>query len=111
MDKLYGIIVGQCSQSALSVLQNDEEYEEKDDMCDMVWLLGKMKEITSGLGLKSNKRLNLHDALLNLTKVYQNRNEIDDDYMKRFKGNIDTLHAAVGANVLCIEEITETKSP
>ena len=85
MGKLYGIVVGQFSQSILSLLQNDSEYKEKDEKRDVLWLLSKVKEITSGLDSNSNKRSNLHDALLNLTKMYQSKEETDDDYMKRFK--------------------------
>ena len=48
MGKLYGMAIGQCSQSVLSVLQNDSEYEEKDEKCDVLWLLTKVKEIASG---------------------------------------------------------------
>ena len=73
----------------------------------MLWLLSKVKEITSGLDSKSNKRSNLHNALLNLTKMYQSKEETDDDFMKPFKGNLETLCAAEGAHLLCSNEIME----
>ena len=63
MDKLYGVIIGQCSDAVLSVLGNDIDYIAKDEECDVIWLLRKLKTITSGLDSKSNKRSNLHDAL------------------------------------------------
>ena len=111
IDKLYCIIAGQCSQSELSVPQNNEEYEEKDDKCHMFWFIGKMQEITSGLDSKSDKRSNLHVALLNVTKMQQYKEETDDDHMKCFKENIDTLNAAGGSHVLCSKEIMEIKLP
>ena len=56
MDKLYGVVIGQCSDAVLSVLGNDIEYITKDEECDVIWLLRKLKTITSGLDSKSNKR-------------------------------------------------------
>ena len=96
MDKLYGIIVGQCSEAVLSVLENDSDYIAKDEDCDVIWLLTKVKVITSGLDSKSNKRSNLHEALLLLTKMQQGNEELDDSYLKRFKANVDNLTSAGG---------------
>ena len=56
MDKLYGVVIGQCLDAVLSVLGNDIEYISKDEECDVIWLLRKLKTITSGLDSKSNKR-------------------------------------------------------
>jgi hypothetical protein len=64
MDKLYGIITGQCSQASIAIMENRNDFQKHDDACDVIWLMQTMKEITSGLDDKSNKRANLHDALL-----------------------------------------------
>jgi hypothetical protein len=110
MDKLYGTIIGQCSHALLSILENDEDFIEKDEKFDVLWLLQKLKEITSGLDVKSNKRSNLHDALLAFVKTEQHSGESDDDYMKRFKASVETLISAGGRHILCSPEIMEKKS-
>jgi hypothetical protein len=109
MDKLYGIVTGQCSHALLSILENDEEFIDRDERCDILWLLKKLKEITSGLDIKSNKRSNLHDALITFVKTEQYSHESDDDYMKRFKASVETLISAGGRQVLCSTEIMEKK--
>ena len=110
MDKLYGVVTGQCSHALLSILENDEDFIDKDERCDILWLLKKLKEITSGLDIKSNKRSNLHDALITFVKTEQYSHESDDDYMKRFKASVETLISAGGRQVLCSTEIMEKKS-
>ena len=100
MDKLYGIVTGQCSHSLISILENYTDFIGKDEKCDVLWLLCKLKEITSGLDVKSNKRSNLHDALVAFIKTEQYSSESDDDYMKRFKASVETLISAGGKQVL-----------
>ena len=41
VDKLYGIVIGQCSEAVLPVLSKYSEYKTKDDECDVIWLLQK----------------------------------------------------------------------
>jgi hypothetical protein len=96
MDKLYGVVTGQCSHALISILENDVDFSEKDEQCDVLWLLKKLKEITSGLDIKSNKRSNLHDALVAFVKTEQHNGESDDDYMTRFKASVETLISAGG---------------
>ena len=73
----------------------------------MIWLLQKLRVITLGLNSKSNKRSNLHEALLLLTKMQQGGDESDDNFLKRFKANIDTLTSAGGEYILCSETIMD----
>ena len=39
--------------------------------------------------------------------MYQSKEETDDDYMQRFRGNVENLCAAWGAHVLCSDDIME----
>ena len=57
MDTLYGVIKGQCSESCIGIIVNDKDHDDKDKTCDMLWLLWKIREITSGLDIKANKRV------------------------------------------------------
>jgi hypothetical protein len=107
MDKLYRIVTGQCSHSLISILENDIDFSEKDEKCDVLWLLQKLKEITSGLDVKSNKRSNLHKALVAFLKREQFTGKSDDDYMKCFKASVETLISVGGRHFLCSPEIME----
>lgn len=60
VDKIYGLVKGQCSSSLKTVIKQDAEYEEENGEQNVLWLLEKLKEVTSGLDTKSNKRSNLH---------------------------------------------------
>jgi hypothetical protein len=109
MDKLYGIITGQCSHSLISILENDVDFSEKDEKCDVIWLLKKLKEIMAGLDVKSNKRSNLHEALVAFVKTEQYSGESDDNYMKRFKASVETLISTGGKHFLCSPDIMDKK--
>jgi hypothetical protein len=71
MDKVYGLVKGQCSMSLRTVIKQDPEYDDKNDTHDVLWLLSKLKEVTCGLDTKSNKRSNLHEAILVLFTMRQ----------------------------------------
>ena len=107
LDKLYGIVKGQCSSAIISILNNDDEFEDKDEECDAIWLLTKVQEISAGLDAKANKRVNLIDSILSLSRLHQRREESEDDYMKRFKAACDTVIAAGGSNLFCSTEIMD----
>ena len=64
MTKIYGIVKGQCSHSLKTVLKQEGGFNEKDKEQDILWLLERPKEITSRLDMKSNKRCNLFNAML-----------------------------------------------
>ena len=107
MDKLYGVVKGWCSESCIGIFKNDKSNNGKDETCDVLCLLGKLKQVTSGLDIKANEIVNLTNATIAMAKIYQGRDESDDDYMKRFKGSCDTVVAAGGSNIFCSEEIME----
>ena len=56
MLKIYGLVKGQCSHSLQAVLKQENDYETKDRKQDVLWLLGKLKLLTSGLDNRSDKR-------------------------------------------------------
>ena len=109
MLKIYSLIKGQCSLLLLAILKQDKEYEEKNNKQDVLWLMKKLKTLTSGLDNKSNKRCNLFDALYTLVTMRQGDTESDVSYMKRFQVNIDTLIAAGGGHILYSPELVDAK--
>jgi hypothetical protein len=107
MDKVYGIVKGQCSMSLQTVIKQDPDFDEKNDEHDVLWLLSKLKEVTSGLDTKSNKRSNLHEAILVLFTMKQGESKSDSSYMKRFEMNVETLITAGGRHILCSPELMD----
>ena len=105
--RIYGLIKGQCSHSLRALLKQEKDYEEKDGKQNVLWLLEQLKQITSGLDSKSNKRCNLFDALLVFITMKQGNEESDSAYMKRFRVNLDTLCSAGGRHILCSPELIE----
>jgi hypothetical protein len=79
MNKIYGIVKGQCSHSLRTVLKQEDDYEQKDKEHNILWLLEHLKSITSGLDSKSNKRCNLFDAILVFITMRQGENENDSN--------------------------------
>ena len=107
MDKIYGLVKGQCSTSLRTVIKQDPDFEVKNEKHDILWLLTKLKEVTSGLDTKSNKRSNLHEAILVFFTMKQGESENDSSYMKRFEMNTETLLTAGGKHILCSPELMD----
>jgi hypothetical protein len=64
MNKIYGLFWGQCTHSLQCVIKNGSDFKDKHRAKDVLWLMSKLKEVTSGIDSKSNKRANLHEAIL-----------------------------------------------
>ena len=71
MFKIYGLMKGQCSHSLRAVLKKETKFKEKDTAQDVLWLLKKLRGLTSGLDNKSNKRCNLFEALMAFVTMRQ----------------------------------------
>jgi hypothetical protein len=100
LDKIYGLVWGQCSQSLQSVMKGDVEYKEKSVAADCVWLLQNLKKITSGIDKKANPLSTYCNAVSTLFSMRQGSNEANDVYMRRFNNNILTLELSMGINAI-----------
>ena len=69
MEKLYGLLWGQRSSALQATIKGRSEYEDKSDDFDAIWLLTKIKIAISGIDLKANPRLTLHEAVSTLYKM------------------------------------------
>ena len=65
VNKLYAIIIGQCSPALKSALKADGAYTQKSNDFDALWLLKKLKVISAGVDLKENPLLTLHEQTIN----------------------------------------------
>jgi len=105
MEKLYGLLWGQCSSALQATIKGINEYEDKSDDFDPIWLLIEIKKAISGIDLKANPRLTLHEAVSTLYKMKQGETEANDNYLERFKSNIMTVELTGGKDFFCSKGI------
>ena len=104
---IYGLIKGQCSHSLRALLKQENDFEGRYCVQNVLWLMEKIEKITTGLDSKSNRWCNLFDALLTFITMRQGETESDTAYMNRFRVNLDTLCSAGGKHILCSPELIE----
>ena len=96
MEKLYGVLWGQCISVLQATIKGIREYEINSNNFDVIWLLTEIKKAISGIDLKVNPRLTLHKAVSTLYKMKQGEIEENDIYLERFKSNIMTVELTGG---------------
>ena len=62
-NKLYGIVIRQCTPPLRSTIEGGAEYEKKSSDFDTLWLLQKINNTTTGVDMKENLDLNLHKQM------------------------------------------------
>ena len=90
-----------------AVLKREDNYDDKDGIQDVLWLLETLQSLTSSPDNKSNKRYNLFYALLAFITMCQGETENDSAYMRRFRASLDTLLSAGRRHILCSHELIE----
>ena len=68
-------------------------------------MLIEIKKAISGIDLKANPRLTLHEAVSTLYKIKQGETEANDNYLERFKSNIITVELTGGKDCFCSKVI------
>ena len=109
VNKLYAIIIGQCSPVLKSVLKADGDYTQKSNEFDALWLLKKLKVISAGVDLKVNPLLTLQKKTINFFSAKKGFNESDDDYLVRFESKCKKLELAGGEHIFYSPKIVRTK--
>eukprot|EP00957_Ditylum_brightwellii_P205800 15345491-Ditylum_brightwellii.AAC.1 len=94
IDKIFSYTWGQCTSSLQSVIVGLSEYEDKAAECDVIWLLKNLKLATASIDSKSNKYDNLIEAILTFFTMRQGDTKSNDEFLKRFKANAQTLELA-----------------
>ena len=100
-ESLYGLIWGQCSTGLQEVIKQEDKYFSSAADFDCVWILEKVKLISSGIDSKSNKHANLIKALSSFCNIKQGQSESNDSFRKRVDAAAVTLHLSGGAHVMC----------
>ena len=81
------------------------EYKDKCDDFDPIWLLIEIKKAISGIDLKANPRLTLHEAVSTLYKMKQGETEANDNYLEIFKSNIMIVELTSDKDFFCSKRI------
>ena len=105
IEKLYGLLWGQFSSTLQTTIKGTSKYEDNSDDFDAIWLLTEIKIVISGIDLKANPSLTLHEALLTLYKMKQGETKANDNYLERFKSNIMTVELIGGKDFFCSKGI------
>ena len=75
MGKLYGLLLGQCCSVLQATIKGISEYEDKSDDVDVIQLLTEITKAISGIDLKVNPSLTLHEAVSTQYKMKQGETE------------------------------------
>ena len=99
IERCFGIIWGQCSSTLQSRTKGLEEYGEKLDDLDTLWLILELKKIVSRIDRKSNPRVTLNDAIGDLYRMKQGATEANDSYLESSKSKANTVELAHGHHI------------
>mmetsp|Transcript_13830 Transcript_13830/g.20186 ORF Transcript_13830/g.20186 Transcript_13830/m.20186 type:complete len:247 (-) Transcript_13830:675-1415(-) len=83
--KLYGIILGKCTESSKSLIKGKDEYEEKEMDSDTLWLMETIKKISAGINTKKNEVQAYVNKCRDIWNCIQLPNESLDTFQKRFR--------------------------
>ena len=107
ISKAYSLVWGQCTNALQSVVKGLDNYDEKSDDYNVIWLLTSLKKITSGVDVKANVRITLISAIQTFFSMRQGQFESNDSYLKRFNSNIKTVEMAQGKHIFCATDLME----
>ena len=107
LSKAYSLVWGQGTNALQSMVKGLDDYDEKSDDYDIIWLLTSLKTIPLGVDVKANVRVTLLDAIQTLFSMRQGQFESNDSYLERFNSNIKTLEMAQGKHILCAIDLME----
>ena len=110
-EKLYALIWGQSSHALQEVVKGDDNFDIKEEFFDCIWLLEKVKLVSSGVDSKINKHYTLLQALTSFCTIKQGTSESNDSYRKRVDATSLTLSLVGGSHFLCSPELIETADP
>ena len=111
METLYGLIWGQCSSGLQEVVKTKDEFKKKEEKFDVIWLLEKIKLVSSGVEGCSNKHANLIKSITSLCTIKQGSTESNDSFRKRIDAYALTLSLTNGKHVLVSPELIQATNP
>ena len=99
IEKLFGLLMGQCTQALVAEIKASPEYTMNSDNSDALWLLKKIKVLSAGVDDQVNKFLTYHEKIMELSRIGQGAVETLDEYRTRFAATVLTLDMTGGEGV------------
>jgi len=69
--KVHGLVIGQCTPAIKSAIKTDKDFKSKPEIFEALWLLKSVKTVSSGVDIKVNPALTLHEQLLTFLTMRQ----------------------------------------
>ena len=110
-EKLYALIWGQISTGLQEVIKGEDEFVNMDSVFDCIWLLERVKLISSSVDTKANKYCSLVQAMTSFCTINQGANESNDSYRKRIDSTSLTLSLAGGEHMLWSPDLIKMDNP
>ena len=98
--KVYELLWGQCTNSIKTLVKGETEHSEKRKKNDVSWLVGHLRQLTSGVDNEADSADIYFQALYKWTHIRQGENESDDLFQKRADTVTQNLILAGGEDVL-----------
>jgi len=105
INKIYGLVIGQCTPALCSTLKSNAEYKDKSTDYDALWLLKKLKVLTAGVDQKDNPAYTIHEQMLYFFNIKQGQGESDNNYLVRFNACARVLEMSGGENMFISEKV------
>ena len=70
--KLFELIYGQCTDSITTLLKGEDVFEDKRSKNDVIWLIEKLRQLTSGVDNEADAADVYFQSLYEWTHVRQN---------------------------------------
>lgn len=97
LTKLYGVVIGQCTQSLQAEVAGDDNCAIKSRKYDSVWLLKKLKNLSAGFNKSVSPFQSLVNSLVGFYTLRQYREESIEDYRQRFEAAWNTVSMNKGS--------------
>ena len=91
VEKVFSLIWGLCSHGLQEIILTNEDFEGKEESSDVIWLVDRLKMVSSGIDTRRNKHKNLFEAMMRFLNICQGELKTNDAYLRRFKAEAQTV--------------------
>ena len=91
MNRIHGIIWGQCTPGLKLVLKGNKDYPTKSNFFYYLWLMKEAKNITAGLDVKINDSTILYHCIRGFINMRQVETDINVTFKMRFNNIYENM--------------------
>ena len=103
MTTLWGIIIGQCTTVLVEAVRAEQDYEDKAEVYDSIWLLRAIKRIVSGVTTSSNEYHTAFTSIRDFYRLKQKHDQPIEEYYQNFENAQDLITQAKVDIIECTE--------